>query len=234
MGPKYFRAEGELWRAEWIEAADRSERVRGDESSEVVTFIVDAGGARQPHAELDHEDVGRYLWFDPHVMPVLLKWRDSELRWYTRETGSIACSHGYRVHFGVNRIGLVNAYAKDVAGLPLWQKKLWAAHNVPPDGVVSAELLASQMKARPAHTKAAEEAIGRLMQLLDADFARWAGGPLFQPHVATADILKSVHRFRAVDQGGLLALAKDIARITADSFDIGTLRRIVRPPKGEN
>lgn len=71
-GPKYYRAQGELWRGEWIEPSERSERVRGDRPTEVVTFVVDAAGTRQPDSALDNEDVGRYLWFDPQVISVLL------------------------------------------------------------------------------------------------------------------------------------------------------------------
>jgi hypothetical protein len=234
LGPKYYRAQGELWRGEWIEPSERSERVRGDRSAEVVTFIVDAAGTRQPDSELNNEDVGRYLWFDPQLISVLLKWRESGLKWHTRETGSVWCSYGNMVHFGVNRLGLINTYAYDVARLPLWQKKLWGGHNVAPDGAVSSELLDAQMKASPAHTRAAEQVISNLMRQLDAVFVRWAGGSLFQPHSATAEILKSTHRFRAIDQAGLLGLAKDIARLTADRFELGTLRKVITPPKGEN
>jgi hypothetical protein len=234
LGPKYYRAQGELWRGEWIDCSERSERVRGDPSAEVVNFVVDAAGARQPDTALNNENVGRYLWFDPQIITSLLKWRDSGLKWHTRETGSAWCSHGNPVHFGVNRLGLINTYAYDVARLPLWQKKLWGAHNVAPDGAVSHELLDAQMKSDPARTRAAEQVIPKLMKLLDGVFVRWTGGPLFQPHNATAEILKSIHRFRAYDQAGLLALAKDIARITADRFDLSSLRKVVTSPKGEN
>lgn len=232
-GPKYFRAQGELWRGEWIEPAERSERVRGDTPTETVNFVVDAAGTRQPDTALNDEDAGRYLWFDPHVILTLLKWRDSGLKWHTRNTGSVWGSYGNKVHFGVNRLGLINTYAYDVARLPLWEKKLWGGHNVAPDGGVSIELLDAQMKARPADTEAAERVIFDLMNLLDGGFQRWAGGPLFQTHRATAEIQRSLHRFRATDRSNLLALAKDIARMTLDRFDIATLRKIASPPDGQ-
>ena len=33
----------------------------------------------------------------------------------------------YKVHFGVNRVGLITVYAYDIARLPVWQQRTWAA-----------------------------------------------------------------------------------------------------------
>jgi hypothetical protein len=74
-GKKFFRAEGELWREEWIEPSGRSERVRGDEPTEQVFFTVDAAGDRLPSTALNDEDIGRYLWFDPRVALALISRR---------------------------------------------------------------------------------------------------------------------------------------------------------------
>ncbi len=41
------------------------------------------------------------------------------------------------------------------------------------------------------------------------------------------------HRFRAIDQAGLFSLAKDLARLTADSIDAAAIQKLVPPPKGE-
>jgi hypothetical protein len=233
-GPKFYRAEGELWREEWIEPAQRSERVRGDEPTDSISFVIDAAGAREPSSTLNHEDVGRYLWFDPRVISALSSRRGGGLERYTRDTGSVWCSPDWTVHFGVNRLELINVYGYDVAKLPLWQQRIWAGHNVAPDGSVSGELLDAQMKSRPARTKAPESDLPTVMDELDAMFLGWVGAPLFRGHDAAADIMRSAHRFRAVDKSGLLALAKDVARLTADRIDIGTLRRVVTPPKGES
>ncbi len=233
-GKKLYRGHTDLWRGEWIEPAARSERVRGDDPTEQVHFIIDAAGDKQPDTLLNDEDVGRYLWFSPHVIPALLKWRDSELKWYTRDTGSVSCSYGHQVHFGLNTLGLVTVYAYDVARLPLWQRKLWAGHNIAPEGAVSSELFQAQMRSSPAQTFAAEEAINDMLEILDERVTQWAGGPLFQQHTATSEVIKAIHRFRALDLAGLLSLAKDIARVIADRLHVPTLRRIVRPPEGED
>jgi hypothetical protein len=232
-GMKFFRVEGELWREEWIEPADKSERVRGDPSSEQVFFIVDASGNRQPSTLLDDQDIGRYLWFDPHVVATLLSRRGSGLKWYTAYTGSIWCSPHCDVHFGVNRLGFINIYAYDIAKYPLWQQKVWAGHNIPPDGAVCAELLAAQMRANPADTKSPEELLGIAVYDIDELFSEKFGAPLFRTHEAAEEIVKTIHRFRAIDKAGLLSLAKDLARLVADRIDVNALRKIVAPPAGE-
>lgn len=57
--------------------------------------------------------------------------------------------------------------------------------------------------------------------------------PLFKQHDATAVVLKTIHRFRALEQSGLLSLAKDLARLIVDRIDIAGLRTVCAPPKGQ-
>lgn len=56
------------------------------------------------------------------------------LQWHTRDTGQVRCSPDSGVHFGMNKLGLVNVYAKDIALLPAWQQRLWVGFNVGPEG----------------------------------------------------------------------------------------------------
>ena len=179
-GEKYYRTLGEMWRAEWIEPAESSERVRGDASAEQVSFIVDATGERWLSSKLDHEDIGRYLWFDPKLVPALLQRRGGGLTWYTQDTGGVWSLPDHKVHFGINRVGLITVYAYDVARLPIWQQRTWAAFNTTPDGAVSGELLSAQMRTQPANTWAPEAAIPELMDRLDELFRHWLGTPLFR------------------------------------------------------
>ncbi len=233
-GPKFFRAVGEFWREEWIEPAPRSERVRGDKPVDVVSFVVDGAGTREPSTALRSEDIGRWLWFSPEIVPAALRQRGGGLSWHTADTGSVWLSPDYPTHFGLNSAGLVNVYAYDIARLPIWQQRVWAGHNESPDAPVSTELLMSQMKAAPAKTHAPEAVLRVMLDEVDAAARSWIGQPLFKQHDATASILATVHRFRALEDHGVLALAKDIARLIADRIDIGVLRKVTSPPKGES
>jgi len=229
-GRKLYRVEGELWRTEWIEPASQSPIVRGDEIPPTVFFITDAEGKQENRETL--VGGGRWLWFRPEVMSALAHRRGGSLSWYTRDTGSVGCSPDYSVHFGVNSLGLINVYAKDIAYLPEWQQKAWSGYNISPEGKVSEELLASQVKAIPANTQAPEgflaKGLSRLNHLAEAKL----GITLIRQHDQIPDLIASAHRFRATDKEGLFALAKDLARLTADSIDAAALQKLVAPPKG--
>lgn len=232
-GRSLVRVEGALWREEWVEPAAQSERVRGDEPEEQLYYSVGAGGVRVPASKLDSEDVGQYLWFKAEVIESLLSIRGSSLDWFSGHTGSVSCSPDYSVNFGVNSASRINVYAYDVARLPMWQQRVWHGFNISPDGAPSSELLSAQMDCNPASTNAPESALPVLLGAVDTAFERTYGFVLFQRHEHTDRILKSCHRFRALRDHGVLSLAKDIARITADSIDTTKLLTIIPLARGE-
>lgn len=233
-GPTFFRIVSDFWSEEWVEPADHSVRVRGDADPEVLTFVVNASGSRAPTTALNSEDIRMWLWFFPSVIPALMGKRGGGLAWYTAETGGVWCLPGWDTHFGVDRSGLVNVYAYDVARAPLWQQRIWAGHNVTPSGPVSTELLDAQMRGYPASTKAPETKLVQAFAALDEATTAWLGKPAFAEHHATSVILEQIHRFRGLDAAGVLALAKDLARLVADRVDIAVLRKAASPSKGEN
>ncbi len=232
-GRKLHRVFGQLWKNEWVEPAADSPIVRRDRVAASTFFIVDTAGKREAGDSLVSGD-GRWLWFRPNVVSELLRWRNSSLAWYTRETGGVSCSPGSgMVHFGLNERGLVTVYAKDIGLLPEWQQRIWAASNVAPEGGVSRELLLSQVDAEPAETQAAEAFLSLGLEALDRAGIESFGSPLLRDHEKTEELLAGAHRFRATDLDGLLALAKDLARLTADSLDVAAMQKVTAPPKGE-
>lgn len=230
-GKKLFVVQGELWRNEWIDPDENSPRIRRDKIPIPIFFITDASGKREPGDTLMNE--GRWLWFKPEVIMSLAHRRGGALGWHTRDTGFVRCSPDNGVRFGINELGLINVYAKDIGLLPEWQQRIWAGFNVGPEGGVSHELLASQMQAMPAKTIAPERRLPESISRLNQAFQKVTGKPLISDHPKYTELMKLVHRFRATDQMGLFALAKDLARLTADSIDLGALQTIVSPPKGE-
>jgi hypothetical protein len=227
------RVEGEFWRDEWIEHQGKSTRVRGDEDQNLPHFIVDTDGSRKFSAELNDEDIGRWLWFRPSVVNELLSHRGFSLQWYTAETGAIKSTSGYSTHFGINASELITVYAYDVAKLPAWEQFLWAASNVAPEGKVSAELHASQVKAQPAGTHAVEEALFGCMRLLEAEFRQTFGMSLFSHDIDDAESMQHVSRFSSKDQASLLRLAKELVRIFSDRLDVRSLRKLSNQPDKE-
>jgi hypothetical protein len=120
----------------------------------------------------------------------------------------VGCSPGYSVHFGVNTLGLINVYAKDIALLPEWQQKVWSGYNVSPEGKISEELLASQMKADPANTHAPEEFLAKGLSRLNDLAKAKLGITIIRQHDQIPDLIAHAHRFRATDKEGLFALSR--------------------------
>jgi hypothetical protein len=224
------RVEGEFWRDEWIEHHGKSIRVRGDVDQNLPHFIVETDGSRKFSAELNNEDIGRWLWFRPSVINELLGRRGFSLHWYTAETGAIKSTSGFATHFGINSSDLITVYAYDIAKLPGWEQALWAASNVAPEGKVSAELLASQVSAQPADTNAVEDLLFKCMRLLEADFLKTFGAPFFSNEIDDAVSIQNVSRFSSRDQTSLLRLAKELVRIFTDRLDVRSLRKISKHP----
>lgn len=228
-GKKLFMIMGELWRNEWVEPAKTSPRIRRDAMPPSVFFFIDEQGTRETREKL--RDGGRWLWFKPEVIMALAHRRGGSLVWHTRDTGSVSCSPDYSVHFGINRLSLVNAYAKDVVLLPEWQQRIWASHNVGPESGVSEELLASQVRARPEQTQAPEAFLSKGLELINVLSQKQLSISIFKDHEFVRELLPNIHRFRAIDNSGLYSLAKDVARVTADSLDTAAMQTIVSPPK---
>jgi hypothetical protein len=228
---KLYRVVGEVWRAEWVEPGARSTRIRDDEPHPPISFVVDAAGKKQTAKSVIGS--GRWLWFKPDLIPALIERRGGSLEWYTRETGSVRGSPDYPVAFGINSLGLVNAYAKDVGYLPEWLQRVWAGFNVTPEGKVSPELFLAQGQGVPASTQAPEPFLPIGIAALNDTFTKRFGRALFRPHTDSAEIFKYCHRFKALSASGLYGLAKDLVRVVVEHIDTAALHKIVAPPDKE-
>ena len=222
-----YRVQGELWRGEWIEPAQKSERLGFGEAEERFSVFSDASGTKEDLEGIRDEDSIKYLWFNPSLVGDLLACRGTSLKWYTAETGSLEGEPSDGVHFGVNQLGLINALACDVASLPVWQRRIWAARNTRPDGGVCEELLMAQMKCTPADTKAPEflvkEAVNWLKQCCEEKYKE----VIFREHNEVKSLERQLHRFVALDESGLRRLSKDIVKFTIERLEKESLRRIL-------
>lgn len=225
-GYEGIRIESEFWRDEWIEHQRQSIRVRGDADPNTPQFIVGTDGARMASADLDDEDIGRWLWFRSGVVAELLNNRGFSLVWYTAETGGICSTSGCTTHFGINPSDLITVYARDIARLASWEQHIWVANNVAPEGKVSKELLAAQVKAKPASTSAVEVMLFQSMRLLGERFLKQYGFPLFTRDIDDALFMQQISRFISRDQASLLRLAKELVCVFSDRLNVGNLRKL--------
>jgi len=226
-GYEGVRVEGEFWRDEWIDHQAKSVRVRGDADQALPQFIVETDGTRMASVDLDDEDIGRWLWFRCSVVNDLIGHRGFSLEWYTAETGGIRSTSGYVTHFGINSSDLITVYAYDVARLAAWEQHIWAAHNVVPDGKVSNELLAAQVRTQPASTHAVEDMLFKSMRMLEAGFRQELSISLFTHDIDDAEVMQQVSRFASKDQASLLRLAKELVRVFSDRLNVRELRKLL-------
>ncbi len=228
-GKKLYRIISELWKYDWINPADSSPVTLGHKENIDIFYVVDTTGNKESGKELIKGE--KWLWFRPELVSALLSKRRSFLNWYTRDTGSVSCSPAWGVHFGVNALGLITVYAKDIGQLPLWQQQIWASFNVAPDGGISKELHDSQVKAKPASTLAPEALIEKVIKEINVAANTSLQIQFFREHSSISEIVTSIHRFRAIDINGLYSLSKDLARIIVDDIDTVSIQKIIAPPK---
>lgn len=218
----HFRVMGALWRAEWFEPGALSIRIRGDKNPHPISFAAAADGARQTPDQL--RGAHTWLFFDPALVTALMRHRGASLGWFSQETGMLgATRHG--AHFGVNALGLVNIFAKDIGNFAPWEQRLWSAHNVTPEGGVSRELFAAQMEVTPAATKAPETLLPVALSGLEGVFAAKYGAALLRDNDAVPRLISRAHRFRAAEPDGLLALSKDLTRLFAERVDVEAIAK---------
>ena len=232
-GEKRYSVMSERRFSEWVDPAAVSPRVKRDDVASTCNFIVDSQGTLSNADDLNREEVGLWLYFRPPVIPEVLSRRGGAIEWHTRFTASVYLTGGLPIHFGINGANLVVAYAHDIARQPEWQRRIWAAHNVAPEGGLGEELDAAQVRTNPADTQAPEDFVLRAQEVADKAFVQRWGHPLFRTHQDTVEIASRIHRFRSLDRSGLLALAKDLARLSADLIDAKALHATAPPHNGQ-
>jgi hypothetical protein len=89
------------------------------------------------------------------------------------------------------------------------------------------------MRACPAHTQAPEKILAKELNRLNNVSNAELGISLLKYHEIIPILLKTVHRFRAINKTGLYGLAKDIARLTADCINSSAIQKFLTIPKGE-
>lgn len=217
-----FRVAGALWRTEWFDPGSFSPRLRGDADANPIAFAAGPQGDRVAPSELQRGI--DWLYFEPTLVGQLLRYRGARLHWHSSDTGGLGAAEA-RLHFGINREGLINVFAKDIGRLQPWEQRLWAAHSVASDGGVSEELFQAQMMVKPAATMAAEVRLAGAIANLDRAFETEFGAPLLRASEQADRLTARIHRFRVAEPDGLLALAKDLTRLIIERIDLDAVRR---------
>ena len=227
-GRKIFLLQGKMWIKHWISPATLSPRIRRDKIEARVHFQVENQEQKTLAGDALKEYRG-WLWFKPSVIRLLLSGPKSHIKWYTENTGEIGPASNLMLHFGINRLGLVNILGYTMADLPEWAQKIWAAHNVGPDGGLSEELHMSQNLARPANTTAPESILWHNLQVLQKQTVRIYGQPLLQQLPSENEFFHRIHRFYCDSFEDVCELCKELHRVVSEPIDIGLLNSKIDP-----
>lgn len=211
-------AEGRIWWTEWIEPAEKSQRIRHDKVEAQVPFFVSNQGGPKLSGDKLHEHRG-WLWFRNTVLRELLNRENMSFEWHTHDTGSIGPSCVTKIHFGINEMRHVNVAAYHMARLPEWVQQVWVAHNIPPEGGLSKELHQSQNLAAPAQSCSPELLIIFAIKAVQSATAKAFGQTLFHNLPEPSVILQKIHRFQGDSFEQTCHLAKEISRYIIEKLD---------------
>lgn len=213
-----FRIMDEYWKKSILKPSSKSHIVRRDPSDSNTEFVVSSDGRRANVSEL--VNVHGWLWFEPEIINDYLKINPKGLCFYTHDTGRIISSSTYDlIRFGINKDGLINVYAKDIAGLTEFAQRKWFARNVNPSGGVSSELQMAQVKAQPAETMAPEEYIKLILPEIDKEFSSRFSFDLFRIEDSS---FTGINRFVALDD--VCRLAKNVTVGVIEAIDSKTIK----------
>ncbi len=227
-GDKIMTTNGELFKTDWILHGNCCSRISGEEVESSLLFYTDQKGNQENSTTLTGGI--RWLWFKPDIINEILKRSNFILDWYSLNTGSIGFDRTTVVHFGLNELGYINIFTKDIAQLPETYKKIWHSYNIMPDGGVSKELQMAQMECNPASTKAPEINIIDCLDSIQKIVSEQISKSFFKEHEIEKDILKKINRFIGCNKEGIFTLCKELSRIIIERFDLDTLKSI----KNEN
>lgn len=226
--PQYYRVEGQLWKQFWINPAQRSERVAGDDSG--FEYYVKPSGERHTISPLDDDEFGHvYLFFRSDLVTHALS-AGLQIIWEARDVFSIRFPGGQRILFGISGVGTCFCISADVARLAAWEQKLLHGDNIKPqeqDEYVGSELFQNQMMCEFLHTKAPENEFRRLLDELGLAFKKRTGDDLWRKMDCEDDVILEVSRFCSLSQGGYVLLAKRITNAMIERMDVDILKKFI-------
>lgn len=204
-------------------------------NEKTLLVYVDASGKQRDLNDFKNDHHVKRLYFKPDVMNALLATQEARIEWKEKYNGKISSSSDSPLDFSTNDTGLINAIAKDVAMLPPPEKCIWASHSYKLNDemwekVKKEQNKRVQLETHYGSTQAPETLLFYTLDSINRVFRDKFEVVLFSGHDDLETFTRKIHRFRAVDEDGLRALAKDVVRRSIERMDKQNLLRAL----GEN
>lgn len=149
------------------------------ENTAAPTFIVNAEGGKKTlptNTFLQHymeEGIGQYgyLYFKPEVLHRYLTVPGYNAIFHMRKWGSASMPGDKgNIDVGINSHGLINAFAPDIADLPVSEQFYWASHSSLPSGELCDEMFQTRMQQNPPNSPGVIELIQQAKSQLNIVF----------------------------------------------------------------
>ena len=212
------------------------------DDSELPKFIVDDEGTKRILPQETYlplyleEGIGSmgYLYFRPEVLHKYLEAQDFDVFFHMRNWG-IAQMPGDigTIDVGINTHDLVNAFAPDIAELPISEQSYWSSHSSLPSGEICEELYQTRMQSNPPDAPGICDVIRTAKSQLDNKFQVEFSRELYKEFEPDEKILKklSVGPIRN-ENSEVIELSKLLYGWVIETIEIPPLRKAITSLEG--
>ncbi|MBK1833038.1 hypothetical protein [Roseibacillus ishigakijimensis] len=208
---------GKLWWKDWLEKSSVSTRVAGDKHPDRIAFFVDNQSEDTKSLEEIKKDF-QFLCFEPSLVTSILKEQRAFIEWWAFDAGKLGIGHS-DFTFGVNELGKVVIFAKDLKNLPHWFLKKLKSYNIIPEGGIGKALYDSYIQGWFSDSIAPENLLHKSLIELNSAFISRFGCPLFNEIPAEREFLKHIHRFDSDNKEDFCHLAKELNKLTNEAIN---------------
>ena len=224
---RYF-AYCRMWRGEWVWPDDTPVNWNvSKQQGNALDIRSDAGESLKQGVSNSAETIP-HRWFQPKAIRDHLLERNARLDWRDASSGTLHYGNHSQVAFELTEDGLIIVPAKDIARLSRREIRKWISHACEPDELKRGQHRMSRHMLEQAHTGIPEKNLTLAIEQVNQSFLQRFCVPLLLPGDEMHNIISKIHRFRAVDEDGLLALARDMTKYVLEWISPSNLHSVVK------
>ena len=224
---RYF-AYCRMWRGEWVWPNDTPRNWNASKQSENTLDLKTDAGGRLKQGVSNSDETLPYRWFQPQAIHNLLLERNARIDWRDATCGTLKYGSHSEVAFELTEDGLINVPAKDIARLSRRENRKWIAHACDSGELKHGQHRMSRQMLEQVHTGIPEYNLTLAIEQVNQSFIQRFRMPLLLPRDEMHNVISRVHRFRAVDEDGLLALARDMTKYVLEWISPSNLHSIIK------
>lgn len=208
---------GKLWWKNWFEKGAVSTRIASEPHPDQIKFFTDNQSEEAKSLdEIDKEFL--FLYFEPSLISSLLRDPRGHIDWWSFDSGKIGIGQT-NFPFGVNELGKIVIYARDITRIAHWFLIKLKSHNIVPEGGIGDAFYQSRVRGFFTSTVAPEKSLFESAEELQSTFESRYGSSLFRSLPSEREFLKSIHRFTSDSQEDICRLAKELNNVFMEGLE---------------